>query len=95
MNLIKGAPAAKRGATTIGIRPEHADISTSAGEWPAKVRLAEHLGSDTFVHAEADGIGPLTLRLEGEAPLKPGQDIFVTPREAHLHRFDKDGRRVA
>ena len=94
MNLIRGAPAAKRGAETIGIRPEHADISTTAGEWPAKVRLAEHLGSDTFVHAEADGMGPLTLRLEGEAPLTPGQSIFVTPREAHLHRFDKDGRRM-
>ena len=94
MNLIKGAPAAKRGAETIGIRPEHADISTTAGEWPAKVRLAEHLGSDTFVHAEADGIGPMTLRLEGEAALTPGQSIFVTPREAHLHRFVKDGRRV-
>ena len=73
MNLIKGAPAAKRGATTIGIRPEHIDVSTTAGEWPATVRLAEHLGSDTFVYAEADGIGPLTLRLEGEAPLKPGR----------------------
>src|ERR1700720_91517 len=94
MNLIKAAPAAKRGAETIGIRPEHADISTTAGEWPAKVRLAEHLGSDTFVHAEADGMGPLTLRLEGEAPLTPGQSIFVTPREPHLHRFDKDGRRM-
>jgi multiple sugar transport system ATP-binding protein len=95
MNLIKGAPAVKRGAETIGIRPEHADVSTSAGEWAAKVRLTEHLGSDTFVYAEGDGIGPLTLRLEGEAPLAPGQKIFVTPREAHLHRFDKDGRRIA
>jgi len=94
MNLIKGPPAAKRGAETIGIRPEHADISTTAGEWPAKVRLAEHLGSDTFVHADGDSVGPLTLRLEGEAPLTPGQSIFVTPREAHLHRFDKDGRRM-
>ena len=92
---LLAAGAAKRSATTIGIRPEHADISTTAGEWPAKVRLAEHLGSDTFVHAEADGIGPLTLRLECEAALKPGQDIFVTPREAHLHRFDNDGRRIA
>ncbi len=95
MNLIKGPPAMTRGAETIGIRPEHADISTTAGEWPAKVRLAEHLGSDTFVHADSDGVGPLTLRLEGEAPLTPGQSIFVTPREAHLHRFDKDGRRIA
>ena len=42
----------------------------------------------------SDGTGPLTLRLEGEAPLTPGMNIFVTPREAHLHRFDKDGRRI-
>ncbi len=94
MNLIKGAPAAKRGAETIGIRPEHIDVSTSAGEWAATVRLAEHLGSDTFVYAESDRIGPLTLRLEGEAPFTPGQSIFVTPREAHLHRFNKEGGRI-
>jgi len=94
MNLVRGAPAAKRGAATIGIRPEHADISTTAGEWPAVVRLAEHLGSDTFVHADAAGIGPLTIRLEGEAPLKPDQTIYVTPREAHLHKFDQEGRRI-
>jgi multiple sugar transport system ATP-binding protein len=94
MNMIRGPSAEKRGAATLGIRPEHADVSTTAGEWPATVRLAEHLGSDTFVHAEADGIGPLTLRLEGEAPLKPDQRIFVTPREAYLHRFDKDGKRI-
>jgi multiple sugar transport system ATP-binding protein len=94
MNMVKGASAEKRGAATIGIRPEHVEVSTTAGEWPATVRLAEHLGSDTFVHAEADGIGPLTLRLEGEAPLKPDQRIFVTPREANLHKFGKDGRRI-
>jgi len=94
MNLVRGAPAEKRGAATIGIRPEHVEVSTTAGEWPAEVHLAEHLGSDTFVHAEADKIGHMTLRLEGEAPLKPGQRIFVTPREANIHRFDKDGRRI-
>ncbi len=94
MNMIRGPSAEKRGAATIGIRPEHADVSTTAGEWPATVRLAEHLGSDTFVHVDADGIGPMTLRLEGEAALKPDQRIFVTPREANLHKFDKNGRRI-
>jgi multiple sugar transport system ATP-binding protein len=94
MNLIRGEPAAKRGATTIGIRPEHADVSTSAGEWRAKVRLAEHLGSDTLVHAEAEGIGPLTVRLPGENALAAGQEIFVTPREDRVHRFDGDGKRI-
>ena len=94
MNFIKGASADKRGAAIIGIRPEHVEISTTAGEWPATVRLAEHLGSDTFVHAEGDNIGPLTLRLEGEAPLKPDQRIFITPREANVHKFDNNGRRI-
>jgi multiple sugar transport system ATP-binding protein len=94
MNFIKGAPAEKRGAAIIGVRPEHVSISTTAGEWPASVRLAEHLGSDTFVHAEADALGPMTLRLEGEAPLKPDQRIFITPREANVHKFNQDGRRV-
>ena len=94
MNLIKGPPAEKRGAATIGIRPEHVDVSTTAGEWPATVTLAEHLGSDTFIHAEADGIGHMTLRLEGEAPMHADQRVFVTPREGNVHRFDKDGRRI-
>ena len=95
MNLIRGEAAAKRGATTIGVRPEHADISTTAGEWQASVRVAEHLGSDTFLHAESDVVGPLTIRLAGEAPIAPGDTIFVTPRQAHVHRFGEDGRRMA
>jgi multiple sugar transport system ATP-binding protein len=94
MNLATGPSAAKRGAATIGIRPEHVDLSATSGEWPAKVRLAEHLGSDTFVHVEADGIGPMTARLSGEAANEPGQRVFVTPQEARIHRFDKDGRRI-
>jgi multiple sugar transport system ATP-binding protein len=95
MNLATGASAGKRGAATIGIRPEHIDVSSTAGEWPARVRLAEHLGSDTFVYAEAAGLGQMTARVEGEASLRPGDAIFLTPREDRLHKFDKDGRRIA
>jgi len=95
MNLIRGEAADKRGAATIGVRPEHADISATAGEWRATVKVAEHLGSDTFLHAESDVVGPLTIRLAGEAPIAPGDTIFVTPRQAHVHRFDQDGRRMA
>jgi multiple sugar transport system ATP-binding protein len=94
MNLLEGEPAARRGATTIGVRPEHLDISTSAGEWTGKVRLAEHLGSDTFVYVEADGLGAMTVRVEGEALLKPGNAVFLTPRQDRVHRFDRDGRRI-
>jgi len=95
MNLIRGEPAAKRGAATIGIRPEHADVSTTDGEWKATVRVAEHLGSDTFLHAESEALGPLTIRLAGEAPIAPNEAIYVTPREARVHRFDGEGQRIA
>ena len=56
MNLIEGAPAAKQGAKTIGIRPEHLAVSTTSGEWKATVGVAEHLGSDTFLHVHSDGV---------------------------------------
>jgi multiple sugar transport system ATP-binding protein len=49
MNLIGGKAAADHGATTIGIRPEHVDVSTES-HWPGTVGVSEHLGSDTFFH---------------------------------------------
>jgi multiple sugar transport system ATP-binding protein len=94
MNVVTGDSAAKRGATSIGIRPEHTDLSTTAGEWPGKVRLSEHLGSDTFVYVDGGPLGQLTVRREGDASLTPGQPVFVTPQEARLHKFDKDGNRI-
>ncbi len=38
MNLVTGESAARRGAATIGVRPEHLQLSTAWGEWPAKAR---------------------------------------------------------
>jgi multiple sugar transport system ATP-binding protein len=92
MNLINGAVAAKQGAATIGIRPEHMQISTSAGEWKATVGVAEHLGSDTFLHVNADGVGPLTVRADGEISVRHGDTVFLTPDPTKLHRFSEDGR---
>ncbi|WP_394888506.1 ABC transporter ATP-binding protein [Mesorhizobium sp. AaZ16] len=91
MNLINGAVAAKHGAATIGIRPEHMQISTTAGEWKATVGVAEHLGSDTFLHVQADGVGPLTVRADGEISVKHGDTVFLTPDPTKLHRFSEDG----
>ncbi len=94
MNLIEGAPAEKHGAKTIGIRPEHLKISTTAGEWQAKVGVAEHLGSDTFLHVQADGIGALTVRADGEMVARHGDTIYLTPDQSKLHRFDPDGKAI-
>ena len=96
MNLIGGDIAARHHATTIGIRPEHISVSPEAGEWHGTVGVSEHLGSDTFFHVACEGIPePVTVRVGGEVSLHHGDAIWLTPDPDHLHRFDKDGLRVA
>jgi multiple sugar transport system ATP-binding protein len=94
MNLISGVEAGKYKVHTIGIRPEHLTISQKAGTWPAKIRLAEHLGADTFLHVDAGPCGMMTVRTDGEYEVKSGATIYLTPDAARLHRFDKDGKAV-
>ena len=79
MNFVEGAAAAKYGAKTIGVRPEHIDVSTDSGRLEGQVGVAEHLGSDTFLHVHADGIGPMTVRADGEVGVDHGDTIYLTP----------------
>jgi multiple sugar transport system ATP-binding protein len=95
MNLIDGPEAAKHEASTIGIRPEHIDISETEGTWKGTVGVSEHLGSDTFFHVQCNASKePLTVRATGELSLPYGAEVFLTPRKEHLHRFDQNGLRI-
>jgi multiple sugar transport system ATP-binding protein len=96
MNLIEGGEAAKHDATTIGIRPEHIDVSTTQGLWKGRVGVAEHLGSDTFVHVHDTGLGDmLTVRISGDLPVRHGDTIWLSPQMDKLHRFNAQGLRIA
>jgi multiple sugar transport system ATP-binding protein len=79
---------------TIGVRPEHIGLSQKSGEWEGTVLLAEHLGSDTFLHVDGGKRGTLTVRAGGEFPVGPGGKVWMTPDPARIHRFDKDGRTI-
>ncbi|OYU17435.1 MAG: sugar ABC transporter ATP-binding protein [Rhodobacteraceae bacterium PARR1] len=94
MNLIAGAEAAKHGATTIGVRPEHIDIA-AGGPWSGTVGLSEHLGSDTFLKVEVDGIGTLNVRAGGEVNLRHGDRTSLAPQAGRIHRFGADGKALA
>ena len=89
MNFVDGAEAAKHGAETLGIRPEHLSLSTENGAWKGTVGIAEHLGSDTFLHVRADGIGQITARANGEIGLKHGDTVYLTPQPDKIHRFGR------
>jgi multiple sugar transport system ATP-binding protein len=91
MNLIEGAEAAKFGAHTIGIRPEHLTLSHEDGSFNGRVSVSEHLGSDTFLHVVTDRAGTLTVRVDGEVDVHHGDRVGLTPMAEHLHRFDAQG----
>nr|MDJ0639813.1 TOBE domain-containing protein [Paracoccaceae bacterium] len=95
MNFIEGDEAAKHGAHTIGIRPEHIDVGDS-GAWQGTVGVAEHLGSDTFIHIHGiAGCDPMTVRAPGDVAVKHGDPVFLTPNETHIHKFDAQGLRIS
>ncbi len=95
MNLVNGSIAATHNAATIGIRPEHIVVSSDAGDWPGRVGVSEHLGSDTFFHVTCDGIAdPVTVRVGGEVDLHYGDKVFLSPDAEHLHKFDNEGLRI-
>lgn len=95
MNFVGGADAARHGAHTIGIRPEHLEIATDDGDgdgtWRGTVGVAEHLGSDTFFHVTVPEIGTLTVRAPGEVGINHGDAIRLTAPAGRIHRFGADG----
>ncbi|MCF1709237.1 ABC transporter ATP-binding protein [Tabrizicola sp. J26] len=95
MNFIEGSEAKLHNAATIGIRPEHIDLSTSAGTWKGTVGMSEHLGSDTFMRVTVEGLGMLTVRASGEVSVQQGDTVWLTPQDGKLHHFDANGKSLA
>jgi multiple sugar transport system ATP-binding protein len=92
MNFLEGAAAGKYQAEAIGVRPEHIRLSREAGEWQGRVGVAEHLGSDTFLHVHVDGAGLQTVRTGGENDFTPGEQVWLSPEPGRIYRFDRAGQ---
>ncbi|TBW36620.1 ATP-binding cassette domain-containing protein [Siculibacillus lacustris] len=95
MNFLKGAYAAAHGAPTIGVRPEHMRAARGGEGWKGVVAVAEHLGSDTFLHVDLAEGGIVTARVIGELGLSAGDAVVLSPDPARIYRFDADGKAVA
>ncbi|ALN73043.1 MULTISPECIES: ABC transporter ATP-binding protein [unclassified Aureimonas] len=95
MNFLSGAAAAKHGANTIGVRPEHLAISKDGGELKGTAGVSEHLGSDTFIHVRLDNGEQVTARGLGDYRVSHGDPVYLTPEANRIHRFDQSGLAVA
>ncbi|MDU0354637.1 ABC transporter ATP-binding protein [Paraglaciecola aquimarina] len=91
MNFIEVTPTAQNPVASIGVRPEHIQISTESGTWSGTVGVIEHLGSETFLHVHIESGDTLTVKADGDCTLKYGDKIFLSPADNKLLQFDKAG----
>lgn len=95
MNFVPAAqmPGAKPGAQTVGIRPEHAQLSDD-GPLQLAVSQVEQLGSTSILHGKVVPDAPFELILNGQTTIKRGDTVKVSAPAEQLHYFDASGLRL-
>jgi len=87
-------PVAATGPVTLGIRPQHLRLAGDQSAIPAQITLVEALGSETVLHATAEGGAPIVAVLPGQPSLARGQAIRLAFDPAAVHAFDAQGQRI-
>jgi multiple sugar transport system ATP-binding protein len=99
MNFISSASielgAKPVNTVTIGIRPEHLQLSRDSGKLKGTIVHVEHLGADTIIYIETEENGRITARLFGEHRYSVDEVVYLTPDEGKVLYFNKAGERIA
>jgi ABC-type sugar transport system ATPase subunit len=91
-----GAWARPEAAVTLGVRPEHWQMTDpeAAGALCARVTLVERLGANNFVHAESSS-GKVCVAVSGETEVATAQWIGLRPEPNRALAFGSDEQRIA
>ena len=83
------------GATSLGVRPEHIDIvAPGTGHISGTVDVLEYLGADTFIIMSCGNAGQITVRVNGNTTMKPGDLADLAFSTENIHAFDLAGAAV-
>ncbi len=77
----------------VGVRPEHLDVADPEGaQLKGRADVVEHLGSDTNIYVQVEGVGGLMVRQHGHIPLRAGDPVGIDIQPGKTHAFAADGR---
>ncbi|KGJ06513.1 carbohydrate ABC transporter ATP-binding protein, CUT1 family (TC 3.A.1.1.-) [Paracoccus halophilus] len=93
MNFLKSGPFGLR-SDTLGIRPEHLEISASTGQIEGRVSHVEKLGGETLTYIRTADHELLTVRQFGEHDHPVEQTVWLTPDQSRAFHFDAEGQRL-
>ena len=89
-------PGIQGEARHFGVRPEHIRVvDTSEAMLTGTVGVAEHLGGDSFVYVDIEGMEPVNVRIAGGAELKEDDVIGLSFDLGDVHLFGADELRVS
>ncbi len=95
IKLAINATAAKPGdKVELGLRPEHTvmlDHPKADSTITGTVKLAEHLGSESYIHLEVGG-NHFTVRVRPETPAEAGRQFDIGVPADACYLFDADGK---
>ncbi|CAM2759173.1 ABC transporter ATP-binding protein [Pseudoalteromonas distincta] len=95
MNFIDDPQNEDANVSCIGIRPEHITLSCESGTWAGTVGVIEHLGSESFLHINIEGKGTVTVKADGDCPLKYGDSIYLSAPADKVLKFDNNGLTIS
>lgn len=95
MNFLTGKFSEAFDCATLGIRSEHLEIlEGDQGPWTGEIVHTEDLGSDHYLFVEIGSDEPVIVRQPGKHSGEIGKKISLKPNEAHVHRFNADGKPI-
>ncbi|MEZ2130832.1 MULTISPECIES: ABC transporter ATP-binding protein [unclassified Sinorhizobium] len=97
LSVPAAASHTAREKVSVGIRPQHVTLADqgASGTMETRITLVEELGSETVVHAEAEGHKKLVAVLAGQKRLKVGDGLALRFDPELLHLFGEDGDRLS
>ncbi len=93
MNFLNAGAMGLRSAT-VGVRPEHIEISRVSGQMAGTVSHVEKLGGETLIYVNVAGQGLMTVRKFGEHNFEFNEAVQITPDANRAFHFDDLGQRI-